>query len=157
MNFGIVTDNTPYSNEIANNLLQNNKHNEAKEYVMKYFAKIENPVGVVKYDAITRSFIWYKYDELKSQIPDGVAHYEIEYLNGKPQVTKHKLRDWFVDEEFTQFRFTMNVQKPLSFVENEVNYINEFHGFRWQTPREPTQWEQEGIDYYWNHVNEVCC
>lgn len=121
-------------------------------------AKIEDPVSIVKYDPATKGLITYTYENLYTQLPASVGYWEFhrdEDAKSKPKMKT--MRDWFVNNVYTQYRFTSNVQKPISYTENDVHYINQFAGFRWQTFREPTRWEQQGIDMFWNHVNEVSC
>ena len=54
MSLGNVKDNKLYSNEHVAALIKKNIFKESQEYINTYFAKIEDPVGIVKYDPVNR-------------------------------------------------------------------------------------------------------
>lgn len=151
--FGKSVEN--FNEESLLKLLENKKNDEAKVYVLTYFARLRLQTCVAFWDHANKNVKILKYDEFMATIIDG---FEMVTIEGKKVVTL-KVNAWFLKQNMTSYEFGMDLTKPLTYTKDGKKCINLFQGFQHADSerKEPTEEEQKGIDMYWKHVKEVLC
>lgn len=144
----------PFDVEHMKQLLTDNDVNEVKKYVKQYHFKILSPMSCYFYDVPTKKMIEFTYEEIrKARLTKSHGYYTI--VNNKPIYTT--LYNWFMEEESTFYRLTLKVNAPQLYSIDGQYYMNLFQGFKWKTPKQPTDEQKKGINLIWNHVFTVLC
>ena len=134
-------------------LLDENKVEEAKTYLAKYYIKIENKLAVIYY--IPSKNIIQDIDYLtfnNSSVPKGLCYYDNNH-NKKP------LSKWFIENDILRASIEYEPKNPKFRQEGNKIIINEFNGLKYvgQIPREATEFEKKAIDVIFDHWKITLC
>jgi Family of unknown function (DUF5906) len=157
MNFGNSTEN--FSGAIVKDLIDQDKVEDAKAYIKRFFIKISHPVCIYGWIANEKKIVQYSYDEFRTSQVTNYLSYYVQTIEGKKVVTTtFKLSKWFLEEDFEKARIGSNITKPLMYQDKAGLYINTFGGYKFETcPENPSQKQKEGVQKIWQHMYEVLC
>ena len=141
-----------YNIDTANSLYKKDKDKGLK-YVLSYFFKIANPVGVMYYNAGSKSFTYNTLsDTIEAYIPNAIYYHETK---------KHSLITDFKDYK-DPYIPTVAIDKPIFYKDNGNKYLNTFTGlpkiFDTKTKyKDFKQEDKDGVEFILNHLNDVWC
>ena len=140
-------------NQLSDLVVQGNIEG-AKSYIQQYFYKIDDPQCVYYYNGVEKSFSSYDIEETKFKLSKNLSYDIIE----NRKVKTITLYDWF-KEENTFYHLKFKMDKPFKYVENGINYLNMFKGYKFQgsIEDEKNEFIEEGLKTIWNHIYEVMC
>ena len=140
-------------NQLSDLVVQGNIEG-AKSYIQQYFYKIDDPQCVYYYNGVEKSFSSYDIEETKFKLSKNLSYDIIE----NRKVKTITLYEWF-KEENTFYHLKFKMDKPFKYVENGINYLNMFKGYKFQgsIEDEKNEFIEEGLKTIWNHIYEVMC
>jgi hypothetical protein len=128
-------------------LTSQNKSEEAKAYVNKYFIKIGYPLSVMMHQPNEKKFFIYKFSEVKQA-----------FLKKSSQKNTFDICHWFFEVETTYYNREIDVHKPKIFIINKQPYVNVFPGFLHTEEKKFINFKKsikDSVDVIWNHIYEV--
>ena len=137
-------------------LLGDGKIDTAKMYVLQYFFKVINPVSVLYYKPTKN--IFETLEKISNVIPS-----KLEYKYFKDdKVVKINICDWFMNENNKVYTVINAPNKPLSFIEDDLYYLNKFSGFTYDKNTIPKYAEydkktRESVNKIWDHIRLAWC
>lgn len=148
-NFGNVT--APYQKTTLKQFLDNGQIEEAKAYMVKYFALCGKKIFF--YDFFHKYVDVYTFAEFKeTRCP---KEFKCPVVVGS-KVEQFVIQSWFLNEFGRDCATTVQVNKPLAFTENGVHYINLFKGFMHKVkPEAFTDFQKTGVQKIWRHIHDV--
>ncbi len=148
-NFGNVT--APYQKTLLKQYLDNGQIDQAKAYMIKYFAC--SGKRIFFYDYLRKDTEVYSFAEFKeTRCPKEFKCPVIEA--GK--VESFVIQSWFLNQFGRECCSTMQVNKPLAYTDNGVHYVNLFKGFMHTSrPQQTTEFQRTGLSKIWKHINDV--
>ena len=140
-------------NQLSDLVVQGNIEG-AKSYIQQYFYKIDDPQCVYYYNGVEKSFSSYDIEETKFKLSKNLSYDVVE----NRKVKTITLYEWF-KEENTFYHLKFKMDKPFKYVENGINYLNMFKGYKFQgsIEDEKNEFIEEGLKTIWNHIYEVMC
>jgi len=148
----IVLPSSQYNSNEAIKLYESDR-NKGLAYVLNYFYKTTNPVGVMYYDVAQNSFEYYSLsDVIEAYIPSAT------YFEKKSQYNLVK--------DFKEYKDpycqTVEINKPMFFGMNGKKYLNTFTGLpnllkNIKDYDKFTDKSKEGVEFILNHLKVVWC
>jgi len=143
----------PFKLSKLKEFIQNENVDEAKNYVLSYFAKIHgSPLCIAMYLPDRRSFTLFTESDIKKR-------YLTKKMSKKMSTGLFSIQEWFFDEVDDEYMFGNRVNGDFIYEERGRAYINLFKGFKHKKKpyNEYPDEIKEGVECFLNHIKEVLC
>jgi len=146
----------PFSKVTVMKMIQEDRQQDVKQYIKKYFFKVLKPVCIFYYDTTDSSFYQISHEDFGKGYITPLMVYKV--INAD-KVKTIKYSDWFKNEDTDDYILTFEVSKPRIYEANGLRYLNMFKGFKYAETNvdKITKSVQDKIQLIWNHIKEVIC
>lgn len=143
MEFGTAT--RSFNHSKLNEYINNEDICKAKQYICRYFAKVQNPIGVIVWEPADESQRHYTDIEIKSR-----------FLMKRGKEALFDPQTWFFSHQTPQYIRQMRPNKELVYKYKGASFINLFHGYPHTIRPNKIKYMTE-IKFIWGHVFDQLC
>lgn len=141
-----------FSGDFLDNLIENLRYPEAKDYIKSYFFKVNNPVSVFMWVPSEHTFEIYDDTDVKKRF---ITKSKKIFENGKIK----RLDQWFFDELNESYRIGFDISREKIYLKDGQLYINLFDGFPHKVDETKVFSDEtkSALETILSHVREVIC